>query len=260
MAANSFRQMLGNKTIRRTDSGMLIKLDDIHVREGFNDRRPSEKLEAHIERLKRAIMAGNPIPHLQVVANEPEGVRVIDGHCRREAYIRARAEGAPVEWIGIVQFKGDEAQQVAFISASASSLALEPIERANNYRRLRAFNWTEQQIAESQGRDVEHVRRYLDLADAPVEVKAMVAAGEVSATRAVREVRKEGEAAVPKLKAQVQEAKAQGKRKVTDATVQKVNPRKLLADFVAVWEQNNCMSYAALVESLRPIYEQAKSL
>lgn len=29
--ANSFKQMKNNGTLKRTDSGMFIKLDDIHV-------------------------------------------------------------------------------------------------------------------------------------------------------------------------------------------------------------------------------------
>ena len=34
--ANSFKQMTRDGTIKRTDTGMFISLDQIHVREGFN--------------------------------------------------------------------------------------------------------------------------------------------------------------------------------------------------------------------------------
>lgn len=41
--ANSFKMMTRDGTIKRTDTGMFISLDDIHVREGFNKREDDER-------------------------------------------------------------------------------------------------------------------------------------------------------------------------------------------------------------------------
>ena len=43
MAANSFKLMTRSGIIKRTDTGMFISLDDIHVRDGFNKREDDER-------------------------------------------------------------------------------------------------------------------------------------------------------------------------------------------------------------------------
>ena len=50
MAANSFKQMSRDGTIKRTDTGMFISLDHIHVREGFNKREDDERTRYYTAR------------------------------------------------------------------------------------------------------------------------------------------------------------------------------------------------------------------
>lgn len=229
--SNSFKKMLSEKVIKRTDNGQFIRLEDIHVRPGFNARDIDEDYERDIQELVAFLDAGGKVNPLWVTARDEGGVWVDDGHRRTEAYRRLAAKGTPVEWIHIQQFVGNDAERVALIAYSNSQRPLKPMERASVYARLRAFNWSNDEIARRMGKDAEHVKRYLDLIDAPTAVQQMVKAGEVSATTAVRQVRKHGEGAAEVLKQELASAQEQGKRKVTGGTISK--PKKAQQEHVA---------------------------
>ena len=216
---NSFKQMLANKTIKRTDNGQFIRLADIHVKPGFNKRNTQdpEYLEAMGE-LVSYLEAGGEVPPLEVHARDEGGVWVVEGHRRREAFGLLAAAGKPVEWIHIKQFNGNDAERIARIATSASQLQLKPLERAAVYAELRALNWSDDDIAKRMGKHVSHVRSHLALIDANTDVQTMVKNGEVSATVAVQHVKSHGEKAGAVLAEKLDQAKAQGKSKVTKGT------------------------------------------
>lgn len=60
--ANSFKQMTRDGTIKRTDTGMFICLDQIHVREGFNKREDDERTRRADDDLFNYLMNGGSVP------------------------------------------------------------------------------------------------------------------------------------------------------------------------------------------------------
>lgn len=234
MTAKSFKQMIANKEIKRADA-MKVRIEDIHEEPGFNLRREGEDLETSIDALADYIAQGGMVPALEVRPRDGGGVFVVDGHRRRRAYLRAEQKGASIRdaagelWLSVVAFTGNDADRVARIITSAEGRALSMLEVADGYKRLVAFKWTPQQIADKVGKTRQHVDQALILANANSDVQALVAGGEISATSAIDAVRKHGEGAGEVLGGAVSKAKAAGKAKATSGAIKgKPLPRKLV--------------------------------
>ena len=114
--ANSFKQMTRDGTIKRTDTGMFICLDQIHVREGFNKREDDERTRQADDDLFNFLMNGGSVPPLEVIARDEGGVWVVEGHRRRRCYARCAEAGKPVDRIHIMPFNGNDVQRLAGIS------------------------------------------------------------------------------------------------------------------------------------------------
>lgn len=219
---NSFKQMIKAGVIKRTDTGMFIRLQDIHVKPGFNRRVEDDRFKESIDELTAYLAAGGEVPALEVYARDGDtgdhegGVWIVEGHRRHRAYGNLLAIGRPVEWIKIAPFVGNDAERVARIATSNSQLPLTPLELASVYRELRSLNWTSDEIARRVGKKRDHVERILALADANTDVQQLVAEGSVSPTVAVKRVKKHGEKAGEVLAGELQQAKAEGKKRVTD--------------------------------------------
>lgn len=224
---NSFKRMIKGGVIKRADSGMQIRFADIHVKPGFNRRRDDERLEESINDLVAYMLGGGEVPALEVYARDGGGVWIVEGHRRHRAYERAIAAGKPVEWIKITQFVGSDAERVARIATSNSQLPLTPLELASVYRELRGFNWSSSEIAQRMGKKKDHVDRILALADSNTDVQLMVAKGEVAATVAVQHVKAHGEKAGEVLADKLEQAKAEGKAKVSRSTGKPKGPAAL---------------------------------
>lgn len=77
--ANSFKQMAKDGTIKRPDGRMTMRIDDIHVEEGFNKRIESEQTKDDDERLFQHLMKGRPVPPLEVRVRDEGGVWIVEG-------------------------------------------------------------------------------------------------------------------------------------------------------------------------------------
>ncbi|WP_280191157.1 ParB/RepB/Spo0J family partition protein [Delftia sp. PS-11] len=221
---NSIRKMRDTGEVKRAD-GVQVRYESLHIEPGFNLRQDGAELEESIEALALHIIGGGKFPPLEVRPRDEGGMWIVDGHRRHAAIGRALERGAPLRsqkdgeaWIHVVLFEGNEEDRIARIITSANNKPLAPAEIAEGYKRLRAFNWTPAQIAKKVGKSVQHVQDLLALGDAPSPVRAMVKAGQVSATRAAKAVRKHGEKSSAVLGEQWQEAQAKGKSKITAAT------------------------------------------
>ncbi|WP_273457020.1 ParB/RepB/Spo0J family partition protein [Nevskia ramosa] len=203
-----------------------VKLEDLLVEEGFNLRVKDQALEDHIESIKAAIIAGSFIPPLAVRAADGNKVLVVDGHCRREAYIRAKNEGHEIDQISCVDFKGNDADRVAAIITTASGKALSPLEMAVGVKRLRAFGKSPAEIAVMIAKTGTHVENLLLLADANSDVQKAVRDGSIAASTAIEMVRKHGEGAGGIIKSAVDKATSEGKKKVTPKMVEVALPPK----------------------------------
>lgn len=229
MEAKSFKAMIQAGEVKRADA-MKVRLDDIHEEPGFNLREEGEELQASIESLADYIMGGGIYPALEVRPRAEGGVFLVDGHRRRRALVLARERGAPIEWVNVVAFTGNDADRVARIITSAEGRELKPLEIARGYKRLAAFGLSTDEIAKRVNKTRQHVDQLMILANANTDVQQMVAAGGVSAAVAVKVARKHGEGAGKVLQQELSKAKAAGKAKVTEGTMKpKAQTAKQLA-------------------------------
>ena len=220
MAANSFKLMTRSGVIKRTDTGMFINLDDIHVREGFNKREDDERTRQADDDLFNYLMNGGSVPPLEVIARDEGGVWVVEGHRRRRCYARCAEAGKPVDRIHIMPFNGNDVQRLARIMTSNNQLPLSAIEQAAVIQELHnAFNQSTSEIAKLVNKSVPTVEKLLALSMANHDVQQVVKAGEVSVEVAVERVKEHGERAGEVLEQDKAKAAAAGKKKVTKSFI-----------------------------------------
>ncbi|WP_316389804.1 ParB N-terminal domain-containing protein [Enterobacter cloacae] len=217
--ANSFKQMTRDGTIKRTDTGMFISLDDIHVREGFNIREDDERTRLANDDLFDYLMNGGVVPPIEVVPRDEGGVYIVEGHRRHLAYQRCRDAGKPVNRIHIMPFYGNDLKQKARIFTSASQLSLSPIDQINGIRDFAPFNLTPAEIAKEIHKSVAWVEKLIALSNANHDVQKAVKAGEISVDVAIDRVKEFGEKAGEVLQKDKASAAAKGKKKVTRSVI-----------------------------------------
>lgn len=218
--ANSFKLMSRSGVIKRSDTGMFISLDDIHVREGFNKREDDDRTRQADDDLYHFLMNGGTVPPLEVISRDEGGVWVVEGHRRRRCYERCRAAGKPVDRIHIMPFNGNDVQRLARIMTSNNQLPLSDIEQAAVIQELHnAFNQTTSEIARLVNKSVATVEKLLTLSTANYDVQQEVKSGAVSVDVAVDRVREYGEKAGDVLQHDKAVAAAQGKSKVTRSSI-----------------------------------------
>ena len=228
----SLKQLASQGVVKKTDL-YRIRPQDLKVEAGFNLRLEGQELEDHITSIFTSIMNGGDVPPIEVRVDEDDNIIVIDGHCRRRAYLKAIEAGCSIEWIDVLQFKGNDADRVAKMITSGQGKPLSPLETALGYKRLCKFGWDLDRIAKTHGRTKSHVEQLVVLAHANSDVQQLVAEGAVSAHTAIEVVRKHGEKAGAYLKDQLDTARSRGKSKVTSATIQgRALPRKIIASVV----------------------------
>lgn len=217
--ANSFKQMTKSGLIKRTDTGMFISLDDIHVREGFNIREDDERTRLANDDLFDYLMNGGVVPPIEVVPRDEGGVYIVEGHRRHLAYQRCRDAGKPANRIHIMPFYGNDLKQKARIFTSASQLSLSPIDQINGIRDFAPFNLTPAEIAKEIHKSVAWVEKLIALSNANHDVQKAVKAGEVSVDVAIDRVKEFGEKAGEVLQKDKASAAAKGKKKVTRSVI-----------------------------------------
>lgn len=218
--ANSIRQMTRGGVISRTDNGMFIHLDDIHVKPGFNKRLDDERTRQADDDLFQFLMNGGSVPPLEVISRDEGGVWIVEGHRRHRCYERCREAGKPVNKIHIVQFVGDDKERLARILTSNNQLSLSELEQAAVVKELAsAFNQSVAEIAALVNKSEPTVRNLLTLAGANHDVKQKVQAGEVTAGAAIERVKEFGEKAGEVLEQDKAVAAAAGKKKVTRSVI-----------------------------------------
>ncbi|MGC0795411.1 chromosome partitioning protein ParB [Pantoea agglomerans] len=217
--ANSFKKMIKEKIISRSDSGMFISLDDIHVQPGFNKRKDNERNRLADEETFNYIMSGGVVPPLEVYARDDGGVWIVEGHRRHKGYLRAREAGKPVNRIAIIPFVGDDIQRRARIMTSNNQLKLDVDEQADLIKDLAAFNLKPAEIAKYVNKSIPTIEKLLALSVANHDVQLLVSSGEVSMDVALDRVKEHGEKAGVILEEDKKKAIAAGKKKVTRSVI-----------------------------------------
>ncbi|HDI3035741.1 TPA: chromosome partitioning protein ParB [Cronobacter turicensis] len=261
--ANSYKKMTTSGVIKRLHSGMFIRQDDIHVKEGFNKRENDERTRQADDELFEFLCAGGRVPALEVIPRDEGGVWIVEGHRRHRCYQRCRDAGKPVEYIAIVPFEGNDVDRVARIMTSNNQLPLTPIEQAAVVKELAAFNLTKQEIAQKVHKSVATIEKLLTLAMANHDVQQSVKSGEVSVDVAVDRVKEHGEKAGEVLEMDKAAAAAAGKKKVTRSLIApelSVKKARRLAELLALAQISEegviTMEGLALAEALEIIEEQ----
>ncbi|EQM71632.1 hypothetical protein L682_30085 [Aquipseudomonas alcaligenes OT 69] len=243
MTAKSFKQMIRDGELKRADA-MKARLEDLHEEPGFNLRAEGEDLEQSIAVLAEYLHQGGVVPPLEVRPRAEGGMWVVDGHRRRRAYLKLDAEGrlprddSGQAWIAITAFTGNDAERVLRVITSQEGRKLTQLELAEGYKRLAAFGWSNEQIAQKMGRTRQHVDQVLTVGNANTDVQQLVKDGAVSATVAASVVRKHGDKAGKVLQSTLEKVKAMKEPEI---------PRPLLESLYA-----SCKSIAdSLPEQVR---------
>jgi ParB-like chromosome segregation protein Spo0J len=207
-----------------------IPLDALDIDPGFNVRLDTPELADHIATIAESIKASGflrtrPLT-VRLSADQTKAV-VVDGHCRLAAARLAAASGVEIKSLPCIpEGRGVSVEDRTLMLLTANSgLVLSPLEQATVIKRLLSFGWSESEIGRRIGKTRQHVANLLDLAGAPPQVRELVANGTVSATEAVKTVRREGgPGAVEVLTTAAETARAEGRTKVTGKHIQPKAP------------------------------------
>lgn len=189
----------------------LVPVEQLYLEPGYNIRNADEQ---HVEYFAQCWETGQPIPALTVIPDD-KGIRILDGQHRYLGALRAIERGTPLVRIECKDFAGDEADKIAFMVSSSQGKQLDPFERAKAYTRLKALGWTNDEIAKRVGRSVSDVQMHLSLGDVPPQIREKINMGQISYANAVAVTREHGDDAVKVVEEAAEEARANGKEKIT---------------------------------------------
>lgn len=153
----------------------ILPLKYFHIETGYNIRPLNND---HVEDLVVAIAQGQPLPPVRVemisVDGEPKA-RIKDGQHRVAAALCAVERGlCALPGLTAMDFDGNEADAILHMLKSSEGLPLQPLERAEGYKRLMGQGWKPAVIAERANKSSVHVDRLLILANAEENVKQLV--------------------------------------------------------------------------------------
>lgn len=197
----------------------------IEVEDGFNVRNfESEELVNHIDSLAQSIAQIGVQRALTVRVRDGRLV-LKDGECRLRATIRAiEVYGAEIATVPVrpsERYESD-ADAVLGILVENAGLPLDLLAKSNVVKRLKAFGWSDNEIADKAGMSKSFVYRLLELAGLGDDIKMMVRNGTVSASLALDTARENGFDTAKTIQA-IEEAKVvaenAGKTRVTKSTV-----------------------------------------
>lgn len=217
-------QKYANKDTRdgiAVNKSYLAPFHQFFLEPGYNIREADEQ---HVEYFAQCWAENAPLPPLTVIVKD-NGLLIVDGQHRYLGAQRAIERGHDIARIECKDFTGTEAHRVAFMVSSSQGKALDAFERANAYRRLKGFGWTNEEIAKKVGRSVSDVQMHLSLQDVPEAIKQRVTGGQLSYASAVAVTREHGDKAVEVVEQAHKEAKAAGKDKITAKQLNK-KPKK----------------------------------
>lgn len=199
---NSFTKMIKCGMIKRTDTGMQIRLKDVHDKlrddgSPWNRRdMKSEKTQANITAIVKHLQNDGQVPPIEVQPKPGGGVMKIDGYCRTEAFRIIDASGEGELWVDIRPFKGaTKLDELRRIETSNHDSKLTPLEQLDLYQSARDVlhemgeKGTLQQIADAMGVSRQYVDQVLKLGELDQEGRALVESGKVKVADAIKAVR-----------------------------------------------------------------------
>lgn len=199
----------------------ILSIDDIHVDRNWNERNlEREDVRDHITKLALSISKIG-IQQPLTVARHGDKILLTDGYCRIAAVkLAVEKFGADIKGVPVrVEDKGsNEADHVLSMLIRNDGLALTMPEQARVIKRLLAFDWSKNEIAEKTGRSLTHVDNCIMLLEADHKIMKYLDNGDISARFTLDIIRKKREQALPIIEKAISKAKAAGKKKVTQRT------------------------------------------
>ncbi|WP_175795933.1 ParB/RepB/Spo0J family partition protein [Burkholderia anthina] len=198
----------------------MVRLDALRVRPGFNAAREADPdYPVAVREYADSMKANGFFRHkpLKVSAASDGFLYIADGHTRFAAVQLANEEGAGIESIPVInEMRGTtEEDRIFGLILDNNGRKLTPLGEAMVIKQLLGRGIEEKEIARRLGYSITKIMNALTLVAAPAAIREMVAAGEVSATTAVKTIKAEGANATGALEAAKSAAKAAGKEKVT---------------------------------------------
>ena len=179
-----------------------------------NNIRPLN--EQHVNNLSEEYRKNGPdaLPPLRVIFNNDEPYAIgVEGFHRYAAALKAG-----LAYLPCIEFSGTPLQKLALMVKSSQGLPLTALQRADAYKSMRETGASLQEIADEVLTSKTDVEDKLFLAGAPKSVRDMVEAGQVSATEAIKVLRKAGGDAEAILTEALKKAMEKGKKKTTNAS------------------------------------------
>lgn len=241
----------------------MVPIGDLHVLPGFNVRTQDADYKAHIRAIADSIKANGfyknqPLGVFVRLVDGKNQICVTEGHSRHAAALLAIEEGEPIERLPVVNAPAGTTLEDLTVKlvTSNNGKPLTRLETAAVVKKLAGFGWEQKEIGEKLGMTVATVDALLTLAGAPAAVRKLVANGEVSATNAIKAVKKHGDKASETLSAAISGAATRGKRKATakDLGAQKT-PGKLAKALLKVEADNPGFQWPA---GMAAVFEAAR--
>lgn len=183
-----------------------VPVENIRIIEGFNVRIKDDHYEEKVNELSALIeengfRQNRPLAGYVAREGDKNVIYLTDGHRRYEGTRRAIARGVPIEVLPVVVSSQSESPEDLVVSLVHDNLGepLRPYEQALVVKRLVRYGWTPAEISKRLKLSVQYVDNLLLLVAAPVAVRNMVIAGQVSAATAVDALRSYGDKAEEKL-------------------------------------------------------------
>jgi ParB family transcriptional regulator, chromosome partitioning protein len=209
----------------KATSGTLYDVPRAQIRviDGFNVRYETEAYRKHINDLAESIVANGfnkskPLAGYVAKEGEDHFIYVTDGHSRLRAVDLAVEMGAEIETLPVIVKAAATSMEdltVALVQEN-NGRPLQPFEQATVVKRLEGYGWDDDRIAKALTCTTRYVQDLKILAGAPAAVRNYVVEDKVSATEAIKLLRKhDGAKVLELLKAAVAKAEGRGKNKAT---------------------------------------------
>lgn len=177
-----------------------VPVQELQVLEGFNVRLPSPALDAHIEFLTNSIfntgfMRHKPVTALVLEIDGVVGLYVFDGHCRLNGVHNAIAKGAPIEMLPTIVIDGRNINiDDLWVQMHQGNKGMDhtPFEVGLLCKRLASNGHNDKSIAERMCIKPQYVDGLLRLVNSPKPLVDAVLANELSASEAIKMIRKHG--------------------------------------------------------------------
>lgn len=190
----------------KTDQMLMMPIEDIVIKPGYNVRVRNAAYEQVVEEIKNSIIENGFYKHkaLPVFIAKEDGRDVailIGGFRRLEAANRAIDEGLKLAAIPVIPSRptvnsGDLQVQIIVDNTGAP---LTQWEMSVAIKRLINLNWTEEEIGRAISRSALQVKNLLILQSMPSELQQLVINEKISGSKATRLVKEHGGAGALKI-------------------------------------------------------------